>query len=302
MFFFKKKILERSIFSKIKKFFFEKKEKNYIDLDNIEKILLSADIGTKTTINIIKNLENNVNNNKIEIKIFKKLLYKEINKLLICNKTSLLEKIKNCKNPYVIMIVGVNGVGKTTTIGKLAFLLKNNGFNPIISASDTFREAAIDQLEIWANRAKVPLIKQHINSDPSSVAYDTLQSAITKKKDVVLIDTAGRLHNKINLMEELSKMSRVIKKLIYNAPNETILILDSTTGQNSFDQTKKFISFSNISSIILTKMDGTAKGGFIINIMDSFKIPIQYIGVGEKIEDLKEFDNKKFINSFFNNI
>nr|WP_185872312.1 signal recognition particle-docking protein FtsY [Blattabacterium cuenoti] len=290
-----------SFFSKIKNIFFKKSkiEKNIID--HIENILLSADIGIKTTIKIINNLEKKIQKEKyVDSEELYNFLKKDIENIFLNVKNKCLEKkIKNYKKPYVIMMVGVNGVGKTTTIGKLAFYLKNKGYNLMIGASDTFRAAAIDQLEIWANKAKVSLVKQHMHADPASVAYDTLQSAKYKKKDIVLIDTAGRLQNRIGLMEELSKISRVMKKIIPESPHETILVLDATTGQNAFEQVKKFTSFVKISSIILTKIEGTAKGGVIIGIMDQFKIPIQYLGTGEKIQDLKKFDEKKFINYFF---
>ncbi|WP_185869708.1 signal recognition particle-docking protein FtsY [Blattabacterium cuenoti] len=313
MFSFKKKTFDNelkktreSFFSKVKNIFLKKK-KIEIDeisiIDDIEGILLSSDIGVVTTIKIINNLENKIKNNNIKYKNEKNLynlLKEEIQNIFIDVKSECLEnKIKNSKKPYVILMVGVNGVGKTTTIGKIAYLLKNKGFDLIIGASDTFRAAAIDQLEIWAKKAKVPLIKQHMYADPASVAYDTLQSAKSKNRDVVLIDTAGRLQNRIGLMEELSKISRVTKKIISESSHEIILVLDANTGQNAFEQVKKFLTFVKVSSIILTKIEGTAKGGVVIGIMDQFKIPIQYIGTGEKIQDLKKFNGKKFIDSFF---
>ncbi|WP_185860814.1 signal recognition particle-docking protein FtsY [Blattabacterium cuenoti] len=291
-----------SFFSKIKNIFLKKSKIDINVIDNIEEILLSSDIGTKTTIKIINNLEKRIQKEKYnhsqEIYTF---LKKEIENLFIDIENVCLEKkiIKNNKKPYVILIVGVNGVGKTTSIGKLAYFLKKKGFHLLIGAADTFRAAAIDQLEIWSNKVGVPLIKQHMDADPASVAYDTLQSAKSKKKDVVLIDTAGRLQNRISLMEELSKISRVMKKIIPESPHEIMLILDATTGQNAFEQVRQFSSFVKVSSIILTKMEGTAKGGVGIGIMNQFKIPIQYLGIGEKIEDLKVFDGKKFIDSFF---
>ncbi|WP_185851669.1 signal recognition particle-docking protein FtsY [Blattabacterium cuenoti] len=292
-----------SFFSKIKNLFFRKSKLDINFIDHIEDILLSSDIGTKTTIKIINSLEKKIKKEKYEdipIQGLYKLLKEEIEVLFVDIQNECLEKkIKYEKKPYVIMMVGVNGVGKTTTIGKLAFFLKNKKFNVMIGASDTFRAAAVTQLEIWANRANVPLIKQHIHADPASVAYDTLKSAISKNIDVVLIDTAGRLQNRINLMEELSKISRVMKKIIPESPHEIILVLDSSTGQNAFEQVKKFTTFVKVSSLILTKLEGTAKGGVVIGIMDQFKIPIKYIGIGEKIQDLKEFDGKKFVDSFF---
>lgn len=290
-----------SFFSKIKNLIFLKKSIDLRILDEIENLLLSADIGTKKTIKIIDSLEKKVKNDGYKsTKCLYNLLKEEIkNSFAEIVNDSLEEKIKYGEKPYVIMVVGVNGVGKTTTIGKLAFFLKKKGFSPIIGASDTFRAAAINQLEIWSNKAEVPLIKQHMNADPASVAYDTLQSAKSKNKDVVLIDTAGRLQNRVDLMQELTKISRVMKKIIPESPHEIMLILDASTGQNAFEQVKKFISFVKVSSIILTKIEGTAKGGVIIGITDQFKIPIRYLGVGEKIEDLKKFDEIEFINSIF---
>jgi signal recognition particle-docking protein FtsY len=291
-----------SFFHKIKNLFLKKSKIDINIVDHIEEILLSADIGTQTTIKIIKKLEEKIRKEKYRSQqdIYN-FLQIEIENLFIDIENICLEKKikRQNKKPYVILIVGVNGVGKTTTIGKLAFFLNKKGFHVIIGAADTFRAAAIDQLEIWANKAGVPLIKQHMHADPASVAYDTLQSALSKKKDVVIIDTAGRLQNRILLMEELSKISRVMKKVIPESPHETILILDATTGQNALEQVRQFTSFVPISSIILTKIEGTAKGGVVIGIMDRFKIPIQYLGTGEKIQDLKKFDGKKFINSFF---
>ncbi|AGW86277.1 Cell division protein ftsY-like protein [Blattabacterium sp. (Nauphoeta cinerea)] len=290
-----------SFLSKIKNIFLKKSKIDINVIDHIEEVLLSADIGTKTTIKIINNLETRIQKEKYrDSKEIYNILKEEIENLFLNIKYLFRKKNKkNNKKPYVILVVGVNGVGKTTTIGKLAFFLKKKGFHVVIGAADTFRAAAIDQLEIWSNHAGVPLIKQHIYADPASVAYDTLQSAKYKKKDVVLIDTAGRLQNRISLMEELSKISRVMKKIIPDSPHEIILILDATTGQNAFEQVKKFTSFVKISSIILTKIEGTAKGGVVIGIMDQFKIPIQYLGIGEKLQDLKIFDGKKFIDNFF---
>ncbi|WP_185856843.1 signal recognition particle-docking protein FtsY [Blattabacterium cuenoti] len=288
-------------FEKIKNIFLKKSKIDINVLDHIEEILLSADIGTQTTIKIINNLEKRVQEEKYKnLQDIYNFLKEEIKNLIDIKNICLETKIKkNNKKPYVILIVGVNGVGKTTTIGKLAFFLKKKGFHVVIGAADTFRAAAIDQIEIWANQAGVPLIKQHMHADPASVVYDTLQSAKSKKKDVVLIDTAGRLQNRINLMEELSKISRVIKKITSEPPHEIMLILDATTGQNAFEQVRKFTYFVQISSIILTKIEGTAKGGVVIGIMDQFRIPIQYLGIGEKIQDLKVFDVKKFVNCFF---
>ncbi|QIK16862.1 signal recognition particle-docking protein FtsY [Blattabacterium sp. DPU] len=293
---------KESFFSKLKNLFSKKSNIDINVIDRIEEILLSADIGTKTTIKIINNLEKKVKKEKYEnSQNIYNFLKEEIKNLFIDIENICLEKKikKSIEKPYVILMVGVNGVGKTTTIGKLAFFLKKKGFHVIIGAADTFRAAAIDQLEIWSNKAGVPLVKQHIHADPASVAYDTLQSAKSKKKDVVLIDTAGRLQNRVSLMEELSKISRVTKKIMSKSPHEIILVLDATTGQNAFEQVRQFTYFIPISSIILTKIEGTAKGGVGIGIMNQFKIPIQYLGIGEKIQDLKVFDENKFVNYFF---
>ncbi|WP_185873389.1 signal recognition particle-docking protein FtsY [Blattabacterium cuenoti] len=298
--------MNNSFFYKIKKFFFDKKQDivKKEDIDNIEKILLSADIGTKITIKIVSNLEKKIKNNNIKIDDLKKILKNDILNIVKVKKKekeSIIKKIEVSKKPYVIMIVGVNGVGKTTTIGKLSFFFKKKGYNPIIGASDTFRESAIEQLEILSKKSQVSIIKQKINSDPASVAYDTVQSAISRKKDIVLIDTAGRLHNRINLMKELSKIDKVIKKLIPKAPHEIILVIDANTGQNAFEQTKNFSYFTKISSIIITKMDGTAKAGFILKILNEYNIPIQYIGIGENLNDLKEFNEEIFIDKILKN-
>ncbi|WP_185882498.1 signal recognition particle-docking protein FtsY [Blattabacterium cuenoti] len=307
MFFLNKKYLEKTrmkFFSKMQTIFSKKQENLDTLLDNLEDLLLSADIGTKTTIKIINNLEHRINKNNITINKIEDLytvLKEEINKIIIKKQYDIIpiyQKIEMSNQPYVIMMIGVNGVGKTTTLGKLAFMLKQQGFQLMIGAADTFRAAAINQLEIWTKHIGIPIIKK-ITSDPASVAYDTLQSAISHKIDAVLIDTAGRLQNKIGLMEELSKINRVMKKVIPNAPHEIILILDASIGQNTFEQVKSFSSFVKISSIIITKLDGTAKGGVLIGIIDQFNIPIQYIGIGEKINDLKKFNKKEFIDFFF---
>ncbi|WP_185851082.1 signal recognition particle-docking protein FtsY [Blattabacterium cuenoti] len=295
-----------TFFSRIRNLFSAsgKKKLDTDFFDHVEEILLSSDVGIKTTIKIINNLEKkvqDVKNNVVDIKYLYKLLKEEMKLLFMDIKNKCLEdKVEDEKNkPYVIIMIGVNGVGKTTTIGKLAFLLKKKGLNLIIGAADTYRAAAINQLEIWSNLVNVPLIKQHMYADPASVAYDTLQSAKSKKIDVVLIDTAGRFQNRVGLMEELSKISRVLKRVIPNAPHEVMLVLDASTGQNSFEQVRKFITFVKVTSIILTKIEGTAKGGMVLGIMDQFKIPIKYVGIGEKIRDLKKFDGEKFIDSFF---
>jgi fused signal recognition particle receptor len=230
------------------------------------------------------------------------LLKEEIGLLLSENEsqTSNDFEIPNSENPYVIMVVGVNGVGKTTTIGKLANQFKSKGLNVILGAGDTFRAAAIDQLQIWADRVGIPIIKQEMGSDPASVAFDTLTAAKRQNADVVIIDTAGRLHNKVNLMNELSKIKRVMQKVIPNSPQEILLILDGSTGQNAFEQAKQFISTTDVNALAITKLDGTAKGGVVIGISDEFKIPVKYIGVGEAIDDLQAFNKHEFVDSFFN--
>lgn len=292
-------------FSKIGKSIIGKRKIDNEVLDKIEETLILSDVGVTTTLKIIKNLEKRILKEKyLYVTDLYKILKEEILKLLsIKNNISIANNdllYKNIK-PYVILIVGVNGVGKTTTIGKLSFLFKQQGNTVVIGAADTFRVAAEDQLAIWADRAEVTLIKKkHVKSNPASVVYDTLYYAIQHKIDIVLIDTAGRLHNKINLMNELYKIKNVMNKFIENAPHDTILILDGSIGQNAFEQTKQFIESTNINSIIITKLDGTAKGGVIIGICDQFNIPIKYIGVGEKIDDLQVFDKYQFVDSFFN--
>ncbi len=273
-------------------------------LDNLEEVLITSDVGVETTLRIIERIEKRTAHEKYlgthELNI---ILKEEIAGLLQENNTNdVLEFDVPATSdglPYVIMVVGVNGVGKTTTIGKLAHQFKKSGKSVIIGAADTFRAAAIDQLEIWAKRVGVPLIKQKMGSDPASVAFDTIQSAITAKADVVLIDTAGRLHNKINLMNELSKVKKVMQKLAPAAPNEVLLILDGSTGQNAFEQAKQFTLATEVTALALTKLDGTAKGGVVIGISDQFKIPVKYIGVGEGIDDLQVFNRIEFVDSLF---
>lgn len=303
------KALEKTkflFFSKIGKSIIGKSKIDNEILDKIEEILISSDVGVKTTLKIIKNIEKRIIKDKyLYVNDIYNILKEEILTLLsINNNIYIKQDIINIKKnilPYVILVVGVNGVGKTTTIGKLAFFFKKNGLKVLIGAADTFRFAAEDQLSIWANRAEVSLIKKkNLKSNPASVVYDTLDYAIKNTIDIVLIDTAGRLHNKINLMNELYKIKNVMKKFIPNSPNEITLILDGSIGQNAFEQAKQFIAYTNANSIIITKLDGTAKGGVIIGICDQFNIPIKYIGVGEKINDLQEFDKYKFVNSFFN--
>jgi fused signal recognition particle receptor len=271
-------------------------------LDNLEEVLISSDVGAETTIKIIKRIERRVSTNKfLNTDELNLLLKDEIASLLEENNTGIVKDFDEDlgKKPYVIMVVGVNGVGKTTTIGKLAYHFKAAGKNVVLGAADTFRAAAVDQLTILAERVKVSLIKQQMGSDPASVAFDTLKSAISSGADVVIIDTAGRLHNKVNLMNELSKIKRVMQKLVPDAPHEILLILDGSTGQNAFEQAKQFTLATEINALALTKLDGTAKGGVVIGISDLLKIPVKYIGVGEKMEDLQIFNKQEFVESLF---
>ena len=271
-------------------------------LDELEGILVSSDVGVDTTLKIIDRIEKRVSRDKyLGTNELNKILREEIANLL--SETHLGEEtdfsIPTNKKPYVIMVVGVNGAGKTTTIGKLAYQLKQKGLKVILGAADTFRAAAIDQLQVWADRVQVPIIKQQTGSDPASVAYDTLSSAISQGADVVIIDTAGRLHNKINLMNELTKVKRVMQKLLSDAPHEVLLVLDGSTGQNAFEQAKQFTKATEVTALAITKLDGTAKGGVVIGISDQFQIPVKYIGVGEGMEDLQLFNGEEFVDSFF---
>ncbi len=270
-------------------------------LDNLEEILITSDVGVDTTLRIIERIEKRVAHDKfIGTDELQKILREEIMGLLAENDNDVSENFLDVQTkPYVIMVVGVNGVGKTTTIGKLAAKFKAAGKNVYLGAADTFRAAAIEQLEVWAERVQVPLIKQQMGSDPASVAFDTLKSAMANNADVVIIDTAGRLHNKINLMNELTKIKRVMQKLVPEAPHEVLLVLDASTGQNAFEQAKQFTKATEVNALALTKLDGTAKGGVVIGISDQFKIPVKYIGVGEGINDLQFFDKKSFIESLF---
>ena len=292
---------KKSFFSKVKKSIAGKSRVDASFLDELEEIFIGADVGVSTTIKIIDKLEERVARDKyINTDDLNKILKDEITKILDVSNDDFKEVEISNKGPYVIMIVGVNGVGKTTTIGKLANKFRNADKSVIIGAADTFRAGAIDQLEVWAQRAKVDIVKQQMGSDPASVVYDTLNSSVSKNVDIVLIDTAGRLHNKVNLMNELSKIKRVMTKVIPDAPHEILLVLDGSTGQNAFEQAKKFIESTDVNSLAITKLDGTAKGGVVIGICDQFQIPIKYIGIGEGIDDMKIFDSKNFINSFFN--
>lgn len=271
-------------------------------LDELEGILVSSDVGVNTTLKIIERIEKRVAEDKyLGTSELNKILREEIAGLL--SQTERGEAVDffvpTERKPYVIMVVGVNGAGKTTTIGKLAYQFKKKGLKVVLGAADTFRAAAIDQLQVWADRVGVPLVKQQTGSDPASVAYDTLSSALSQEADVVIIDTAGRLHNKINLMNELSKVKRVMQKLLPYAPDEVLLVLDGSTGQNAFEQAKQFTLATEVNALAITKLDGTAKGGVVIGISDQFQIPVKYIGVGEGIEDLQVFNKYEFVDSFF---
>ena len=292
-----------SFFSKLNKIIVGKSKIDNDFLDDLEEILISSDVGVNTTLKIIERIELRAAKDKYtDLNELNLLLKEEISLLLSENEsqTSNDFEIPNSENPYVIMVVGVNGVGKTTTIGKLANQFKSKGLNVILGAGDTFRAAAIDQLQIWAERVGIPIIKQEMGSDPASVAFDTLTAAKRQNADVVIIDTAGRLHNKVNLMNELSKIKRVMHKVIPNSPQEILLILDGSTGQNAFEQAKQFISTTDVNALAITKLDGTAKGGVVIGISDEFKIPVKYIGVGEVMDDLQVFNKHEFVDSFFN--
>ena len=290
----------QSFFSKLNKLVTGKTKIDSDVLDNLEEVLISSDVGVNTTLKIIDKIESRVAEEKYsnlsELNI---LLKAEIASLLIENEEEPSNNNTFSEKPHVIMVVGVNGVGKTTTIGKLAHKYKKLGLKVVIGAADTFRAAAIDQLVTWANRVDVPIIKQEMGSDPASVAFDTLNYAKANDADLVLIDTAGRLHNKINLMNELSKIKRVMNRVIENAPHDVMLVLDGSTGQNAFIQAKEFTNTTEVSSLTITKLDGTAKGGVVIGISDEFKIPVKYIGVGEALEDLQDFNKLEFVDSFF---
>lgn len=291
-----------SFFSKLGKAVAGKSKVDDEVLDDLEEVLVTSDVGIKTTVKIIDRIEARVAKDKyLGTKELDVILKEEIAALL--SETNHGEAadfvIPADKKPYVLMVVGVNGAGKTTTIGKLAHQFKKKGLKVILGAADTFRAAAIDQLQVWADRVEVPIVKQKMGSDPASVAYDTLKSAIAQDADVVIIDTAGRLHNKINLMNELAKVKKVMQKVIPDAPHDVLLVLDGSTGQNAFEQAKQFTLATDVSSLAITKLDGTAKGGVVIGISDQFQIPVKYIGVGEGIEDLQVFNKFEFVDSFF---
>ena len=294
---------KESVFKKLSRAIIGKATVDEDVLDNLEEILISSDVGVKTTLKIIERIEKRVAADKyIGTSELNRILKEEIVALLAENNSTDVSDfdLSQTGQPYVIMVVGVNGVGKTTTIGKLAHQFKIAGKKVVLGASDTFRAAAIDQLQIWADRVGVPLIRQNMGSDPASVAFDTLQSAKAMGADVVIIDTAGRLHNKINLMNELSKIKKVMQKVYLSAPDEVLLVLDGSTGQNAFEQAKQFTLATEVTALALTKLDGTAKGGVVIGISDQFKIPVKYIGVGEGLEDLQIFNRNEFVDSLFN--
>ncbi len=292
-----------SLFSRIAKAVVGKSTVDAEVLDNLEEILVSSDVGVTTTLRIIKRLEERVARDKyVGTEELNRLLKEEITGLMAENNTADATEFSlpdTAGQPYVIMVVGVNGVGKTTTIGKLAYHFKKAGKKVVLGAADTFRAAAVDQLDVWSKRVDVPIVKQGMGSDPASVAYDSVQSGVAQQADVVIVDTAGRLHNKINLMNELSKISRVMQKVIPAAPHEVLLVLDASTGQNAIEQARQFTKATQVTGLALTKLDGTAKGGVVIGISDEFKIPVRYIGIGEKMEDLQVFNKAEFVDSLF---
>jgi len=291
---------KENVFSKLSRAVIGKSKVDSEVLDNLEEVLVSSDVGVETTLKIIE---------RIEARVAKEKNTSELNTILKEEIVALLDKnisgpefsfdSQFPASPYVIMVVGVNGSGKTTTIAKLAYRFKNNGKKVLLGAADTFRAAAIDQLQIWSERAGVDMIKQKMGADPASVAYDSVKSAVAGKFDIVIIDTAGRLHNKVNLMSELSKIKRVIEKVIPEAPHEVLLVLDGSTGQNAFEQAKQFTAATNVNAIAVTKLDGTAKGGVVLGISDQFRIPVKYIGLGEKLDDLQIFNAFEFVDSLF---
>ncbi|MBE16775.1 MAG: signal recognition particle-docking protein FtsY [Dokdonia sp.] len=305
----KKETLDKGL-EKSKTSFFEKMSKavagkSKVDddvLDNLEEVLVTSDVGVKTTIKVIDRIEARVAKDKyLGTDELNSILREEIAGLLSETNTGNATdfEIPAGKKPHVIMVVGVNGVGKTTTIGKLAYQFKKQGLKVVLGAADTFRAAAIDQLQVWADRVDVPIVKQQMGSDPASVAFDALESGVNQNADVIIIDTAGRLHNKVNLMNELTKVKRVMQKVVGDAPHDVLLVLDGSTGQNAFEQAKQFTAATEVTSLAVTKLDGTAKGGVVIGISDQFQIPVKYIGVGEGIEDLQVFNKVEFVDSFF---
>ncbi len=305
----KKETLDKGL-EKSKTSFFDKMSKavagkSKVDedvLDNLEEVLVTSDVGVKTTIKVIDRIEARVAKDKyLGTDELNKILREEIAGLLSETNTGNATdfEIPEGTKPHVIMVVGVNGAGKTTTIGKLAYQFKKQGKKVVLGAADTFRAAAIDQLQVWADRVDVPIVKQQMGSDPASVAFDALESGVNQDADVIIIDTAGRLHNKVNLMNELTKVKRVMQKVVGDAPHDVLLVLDGSTGQNAFEQAKQFTAATEVTSLAVTKLDGTAKGGVVIGISDQFQIPVKYIGVGEGIEDLQVFNKVEFVDSFF---
>lgn len=294
---------KKSFFSKLGTAIAGRSEVDIAVLDDLEEVLITADVGVPTTLKIIDAIEARVAKDKyLGTQELKVILQDEIQAILSAQETETAFSFsKNFSNkPHVIMVVGVNGVGKTTTIGKLSHQFTQAGKKVVLGAADTFRAGAIDQLQVWADRSGVALVRQEMGSDPASVAFDTIQSAVSKNADIVLIDTAGRLHNKVNLMNELTKVKRVMDKIVPDAPHEVLLVLDGSTGQNAFEQAKQFTAATEVSALAITKLDGTAKGGVVMGISDQFNIPVKFIGVGEGIEDLKIFDSSAFVHSFFN--
>lgn len=293
---------KENFFAKLAKTVVGKSKVDEDVLDNLEEILVTSDVGVETTLKIIDRIEKRVSRDKYlgtdQLNI---ILREEISALLLENDMEGKQDftLPGDKKPYVVLVVGVNGVGKTTTIGKLAYQFKKKGYSVMLGAADTFRAAAIEQLEVWAQRADVPIVTQKMGSDPAAVAYDTLASALAKQSDVVLIDTAGRLHNKINLMHELTKIKNVVRKLVPDAPHEIMLVLDGSTGQNAIEQARQFTAATEVNALAITKLDGTAKGGVVIGISDQFQIPVKYIGVGEKIDQLQVFNRMEFVDSLF---
>lgn len=291
---------KESVFKKLSRAIAGKSTVDDEVLDNLEEVLVTSDVGVETTLQIIERLQERVKRDKyLGTSELNKVLREEITGLLVGNTPAADPWLQEGKKPYVIMVVGVNGVGKTTTIGKLAYLFKRNGAKVVLGAADTFRAAAVEQLQEWGRRVDVPVVAQNMGSDPASVAFDTLKSAVAKDADLVIIDTAGRLHNKVGLMNELTKIKNVMKKVVPDAPHEVLLVLDASTGQNAIEQAKQFTAATEVNALALTKLDGTAKGGVAIGISAQFKIPIKYIGVGEKLTDLQLFDKQEFVNSLF---
>ncbi|MBR3091581.1 MAG: signal recognition particle-docking protein FtsY [Bacteroidaceae bacterium] len=293
---------KETVFGKIARAIAGKSKVDDEVLDNLEEVLVSSDVGVDTTLEIIDRLQKRVARDKyVSTDELNNILYEEMSSLLVDNDNSQVDgfDVQSAKKPFVVLVVGVNGVGKTTTIGKLAHLFKQQGLSVCLGAADTFRAAAVEQLCIWGERVGVPVIKQKMGADPASVAFDTLSSAVKNNVDVVLIDTAGRLHNRVGLMNELTKIKNVLKKVVPDAPNEVLLVLDGSTGQNAFEQAKQFTKATEVTSLAVTKLDGTAKGGVVIGISHQFQIPVKYIGLGEGMDDLQAFNKMEFVKSLF---